>query len=189
MPTARLNKPLSGFKFRARTNQGDLDVGFQRITGVKESFEVMTYIEGDAALSPRKIPGKFDFTNVTLTRGLDLEGSLLKWFNAVKYAMAQVMTIDQVSKLPEGQKSHIVAFRREFEIWTVPKGEAIRGVKEPKAIRNGSSWVLFNSWPFSYEEGPFDAQSSDIVFLKSELTHEGISRSYIVNEKNVIRTE
>lgn len=190
---ARLANPVLGFKFKGRaTGTGSVQIGFSKISSLKEESEVVEYREGDELITVRKLVGLSSVDNVTLERGVDLQGALLLW----RYQVSQIINFSGNSAQPGGEgffagdgsgfadstaargteaaTATAASYERDFIITTGKKGEAI---KDTEIAAGDAGWVLWRSWPMSYEEGEFDAQSSDVVFSTVELVHRGIGRT------------
>lgn len=202
---AKLANPILGFKFKGNTDKsGGVTIGFSKISSLKEESEIVEYREGDELITVRKLVGLSSVDNVTLERGVDREGALLFW----RYQVAKIIDFDGTGSKPAGEDQGnttfagdgsgvpddqtaedteasslpIVAYERNFYITAGSKGKDIKGVNPTSGGSVG--WVLWKSWPTSYEEGEFDAQASDVVFSTVELAHRGIGRTETPNTGN-----
>lgn len=144
--------PLSGFKFRVHINDFG-EIGFQKVSGLSEETEVVEYREGDDPSTARKLPGLTKYGNVTLSKGLGTDSTLVKW-------REQVANIGMSGlRSPDGQAN----FRKNVAITLMDK--------EGNAVR---TWVLQAAWPAALNFSDLDAESGNVVIESLVLTHEGL---------------
>jgi phage tail-like protein len=61
--------PYNNFKFRVKWD-GRYVAGISKVSALKRSTEVVTYREGAAPSSTRKLPGRTGYEAITLERGI-----------------------------------------------------------------------------------------------------------------------
>src|SRR5580765_3604884 len=74
----RETDPFASFNFLVETG-GVLQAGFSEVTGLNSETEMIEYRNGNEDFTPRKLPGRKKFGNVTLKRGLALGQDFLTW--------------------------------------------------------------------------------------------------------------
>lgn len=75
--------PFPGFQFVVEI-EGVASAGFQEVSGLDGSVEVIEYREGaDVSAGARKIPGLAKYANVVLSRGLTDSRDLYDWWSAI----------------------------------------------------------------------------------------------------------
>jgi phage tail-like protein len=79
----RASDPFASFNFLVEID-GVTRAGFSEVTGLNTEVNVIEYREGTDPNTPRKLPGLFKNSNVTLKRGVSLDTDL---FNLYKTAV------------------------------------------------------------------------------------------------------
>ncbi len=83
MPSARTD-PFKSFSFLVEID-GVASAGFKAVSGLAAEAEVVEYREGaDKMSSSRKLPGRVEYPNVTLKRGLATSRDLWDWWTTVR---------------------------------------------------------------------------------------------------------
>jgi phage tail-like protein len=102
---------------------GSVTVGqFSQCSGLELSFEVYEYAEGGNNEFAHKLPGRLQFPNLVLSRGLTDSDTLLKWFAQTK-SKAEVGDITLTVK--SGALTRTFAFHDAFPVrWTGPTFDA-----------------------------------------------------------------
>jgi phage tail-like protein len=78
------NDPLKSFSFLVEID-GVASAGFASVSGLAAEAEVIEYREGaDKLTSSRKLPGRVEYPNVTLRRGLTTNRDLWEWWKTVR---------------------------------------------------------------------------------------------------------
>jgi phage tail-like protein len=82
MPAPARRDPYKNFRFVV-----DIDgnrAGFTNVSGLAAEAEVIEYREGaDGFTSPRKLPGRVKYPNVTLRRGVTTDRFLWDWWKTI----------------------------------------------------------------------------------------------------------
>lgn len=156
MPDASSHDPFTGFKFRVIVATFSSDIGFQKVSGLKESTEVVEYREGTDPITKRKLPGLTVYDPVTFTRGLSTSHDLLDW-------RAQVATASSPGDgvPPDG-------FRRTVTVQMFAKGNNDQAVQ---------SWEILKAWPQELNHSDLDAEGSAVVIQSMILANEGIRQT------------
>lgn len=68
MPDIRVLDPAVAFRFEVQI--GNANVGFSKVSGLREESDIIEYREGTDPIQHRKIPGLRTFPNVVCERGL-----------------------------------------------------------------------------------------------------------------------
>lgn len=102
---------------------GSVTVGqFSQCSGLELTFEVYEYAEGGNNEFAHKLPGRLQFPNLVLSRGLTDSDALLKWFAQTK-SKAQVGDVTLTVK--SGDLTRTFAFHDAFPVrWTGPTFDA-----------------------------------------------------------------
>ena len=77
MPEARILDPAVAFRFEVQARGANL--GFSKVSGLREESEIIEYREGTDAIQHRKIPGLRTFPNLVLERGVGPGQELIIW--------------------------------------------------------------------------------------------------------------
>ena len=87
------NDPLKSFSFLVEID-GVASAGFTSVSGLAAEAEVIEYREGaDKLTSSRKLPGRVEYPNVTLRRGLTTSRDLWDWWQTVRDGTLQRRTV------------------------------------------------------------------------------------------------
>ena len=77
------DNPYGNYNFTVDIGAGD-DIGFSEVGLPSGEIEVIDYREGNEVSSARKLPGRVDYPNVVLRRGLAGSLELFDWWKAVR---------------------------------------------------------------------------------------------------------
>ena len=124
------NDPLKSFSFLVEID-GIPSASFQSVSGLAAEAEVIEYREGaDKLTSSRKLPGRVEYPNVTLTRGLTTSRDLWEWWLTVrdgnlqrrtvlnrktsryKYRLLKVFSAPKLDNTADSQLSQVDLFRK-----------------------------------------------------------------------------
>jgi|SRR3954447_8412224 phage tail-like protein len=121
---------------------------WKEVSGLDHSHETIDerFCTPDGKQWIRKVPGKLNFSNIVLKRGLDTDKAIWEWRNSV---VEQTLK-DVVKNGTITMYSH--------------KGDTI------------AAWSFANGWPIKYSGASFDAAASSIAMETIEIAHEGIKR-------------
>jgi phage tail-like protein len=91
---------------------------FSHCSGLEMSFEMYEYAEGGNNDYVHKFPGRLQFPNLLLSRGLTNSDALLRWFAATK-TKAQTKQVTLTVK--SGTNQRMFTFQDAFPVrWTGP---------------------------------------------------------------------
>ncbi len=91
----RPTDPYASFNFLVETN-GVLQAGFSEITGLNSETELIEYRNGNEDFTPRKLPGRKKFGNVTLKHGVAQGQEFLTWRKTVTDGQIQRQNVSIV---------------------------------------------------------------------------------------------
>lgn len=151
--------PLRGFKFVV-TIGNNIKLGFQKVSGLKESSEVVEYREGWMHVHKRKMPGLTVYEPVGLTRGVTRSTFILEW-RAQVARWGEGNWYDGEPAGPDG-----TGFRRTVKIELFDKGT---NESTPAKI-----WTLQEAWPSELSVSDLNAEGSEILIETLVLQHEGL---------------
>lgn len=155
--------PLRNYKFRVVINGGANGglfsvgaLGFQSVSGLGTSIDVIEYREGGDNETMRKIPGMVKFDNLTLERGkyIGEQGTdLLRWLNRVWNPLT-----DQHSN--DFRATVVIQLLSTFN-------------NEPAC-----EWKLYQAWPVSYKPGELQTANSELLIDSVEIAYESMVQQY-----------
>ncbi len=139
--------PFKVFKFVVEID-GFAAAGFDEVTGLEQTTEVIEWSQGGDIGSPKKIRGRTSFANVTLRRGQTADPDFMNWAKDV---------YDPHTGFGASN------YRRDFDI--VQFNDQNIEVKR---------WTISNAWPTRFK--PFsdlNGGTSDKSIEELEVAHEG----------------
>ena len=158
-PRPYAKDPLRAFKFRVEIEGISGAIGFQSVTGLGRTAEVIEYREGGFPETMNKIPGMITFENIVLERG--------KFAPTVEISANDLKRwADQVWD-PEASET-ANEFRRNVTIYVYG-----RSFDEGPMY----SWVAVNAWPTVFKVSDLSASDSSILIETMELAHECLIHS------------
>jgi phage tail-like protein len=111
---------------------------FSHCSGLEMSFEMFEYAEGGNNDFVHKLPGRLQFPNLLLTRGLTNSNALLMWFAQTKIK-AQTKQVTLTVK--SGTSQRVFTFADAFPVrWTGPSfdtGAAALGTESLEIAHSG----------------------------------------------------
>jgi len=157
--------PLRGFKYRVKDTEGKEIGGYGKVSGLKDSTDVGEYREGNDGNSIQKMAGLSNHDDITLERGLSVQGFMKAWRDKVmKWDKDSSDT--NTSEEPDG-------YYKDLNIEILDrKGNVVR------------TYPVYRCFPNSYEIDDLDAKSSEVIMERVILTVEG-SDLTVVNEGNL----
>ena len=168
--------PLRSFKFTVTIiGSGGAEIGFQKVSGLKESSDVVEYREGNMEVHKRKLPGLTNYEPITLTRGAALgdDGRKLFDWRALTARFTEGLTglgAGDLSSLNDGIPASTpsvgTGFRRNVSIKVFDKGE-------PNTVP-GRSWEVRLAWPSELSVSDLNAEASEMLIDTLVLQHEGL---------------
>jgi phage tail-like protein len=144
--------PYRNFRFEVEIN-GFTHAGFQKVSGLKHSVQVIDYREGGENEVMRKLPGQSTFDPITLERGMSNNNDFVDWIE-------QIFNLDNIDGQPP-----LEGWRRKVVIYA--KNKAGTRVKK---------WTVFNAWPSENMPGDLDASGNDVLIETLVLQNEGIKQ-------------
>jgi phage tail-like protein len=133
--------------------------GFQKVSGLKTSVEVVEYREGNNPDRMEKLIGMLSFDTVTLERGVSNDDDFNNWMKAVA---ADTLQSADVNGVPPGTALDSEVRRDILISLHDKKGKVVKTYK------------LLKAFPSEYTVGDFDATSNDVVISSLVLQHHGI---------------
>jgi phage tail-like protein len=95
---------------------------FSRCSGLELSFEIYEYAEGGNNEYPHRLPGRLQFPNLVLSRGLTDSDALLKWFAQTK---THAQPGDITLTVQSANQTRTFSFHDAFPVrWTGPSFDA-----------------------------------------------------------------
>lgn len=152
--------PVRNFKFQC-TVAGFASAGFQKISGLKETSEVIEYREGTDPITPRKLMGLVKYDNIVLEKGVTASEDFVNW-------RLDVVNIQQSGNLAPDTLVPDDSVRRDMEIAVVDMHGAF-----------GWTWEVFNAWPTVLDTNEMSAEANALLIDKLEIAHEGFERSLV----------
>lgn len=146
--------PYKNFKFLVEITGSMIfaKAGFQKVSGLKASSEVIEYREGGDQDSKRKMPGIVSYDPVTLERGMSEDTNMWDLF-------LKVFDVEQLHQVNDPN----------FRVTAVIKLLD----REGKIVK---AWRIDRAWASDYETGEFDAESSSVMIERIVLQHEGLTK-------------
>jgi len=162
MADVTMADPFRSFKFSVVVNgAGNAQIGFQKVSGLKESSDVVEYREGNQPVWKMKLPGLTNYDPVTLTKGATNNNFLFAWREGVARYGSDGGIGDGV---PAGAER--TGFRRTVDISLYDKGEP-----NTKPVRQ---WRLHLAWPSELSVSDLNAEGSEVLIETLVLQHEGL---------------
>lgn len=159
--------PLRSYKFKVEiVGEAGLQVGtigFQSVSGLGHSIDVIEYREGGDPEFLKKIPGLSSFDNLTLERGkyIGTQGSdLLRWLKRVYNPLLD--TTDS------GVGAHDNNFRATITITLFSTYNNVPACQ----------WTCYQAWPVNYSVGDLQTSSSELLIDSVEIAYEYMTQQY-----------
>ena len=161
--------PFRSFKFTVQiAGMGATQVGFQKVSGLKETTDVVEYREGNMPVHKRKLPGLTNYDPITLTRGATNSSYLFDWRALTARYNSNGGLGDGVPPAGDIQAENATSgFRRSVTIKLYDKGEP-----NNVAVR---SWKLHLAWPSELSVSDLNAEGSEVLVETLVLQHEGLN--------------
>jgi phage tail-like protein len=149
MAEAKVHDPAVAFQFEVQARGAN--VGFSKVSGLREENEVIEYREGTDPTTVRKIPGLRSYPALVFERGMTAQGTeLLAWReDVIACGEGFRATVNILIKNCDGSPARTVTFEQ--------------------------------AWPNALELSDLDASASEVSIETMELMHEGrVSSSIFV---------
>ena len=158
--------PYKNFKFRVKWD-GRYVAGISKMSALKRTTEVVKHREGGDNSTTRKSPGRTDYAEITLERGVTHDLEFERWANKVwSYGHAQAPS-DQ-----RAQESSLKDFRKDIIIDVFNE-----------AGQKVLSYHVHRCWVSEYQALPdLDANANAVAIQTIKLEHEGWERDTAVTE-------
>jgi phage tail-like protein len=150
MAEAKVHDPAVAFRFEVQARGANL--GFSKVSGLRDESDVIEYREGTDPIVHRKIPGLRNFPALVFERGMTAQGlELTQWRDdVIACADGFRATATVLIKNCDGTPARTVSFEQ--------------------------------AWPNSLELSDLDAGASEVNIETMELAHEGRVDSSIFTE-------
>ena len=151
--------PYKNFKFRIKWD-GMYVAGISKVSGLRQTTEVITHREGGGLSAERKSPGRTEFAPITLERGVTHDRSFEKW-------AGKVWTGGGL-----GAEMSLKDFRKDVRIELFNEaGQLVM------------AWQVFRCWPSDYTAlANLDANAGAVAIEHLVLENEGWTRDTAVEE-------
>jgi len=150
-----MDDPYRDFKFEVEI-AGFLRAGFSKVSGLKQTTEVVEYREGADNETPRKLPGQTSFENVTLERGHSNDEDFINWSQTI-------FNLDR----DNGEQGIGIGdddnFRKDVVVYLKNKS----GQRKVK-------WKVKKAWPMDHSTTDLDATANNVSIESLILANEGI---------------
>ncbi len=141
-------QPYGNFNFLVDVGTGNTEsvqAGFSEVVLPEATVEVIEYRNGNDKISAvRKIPGRVQYGNVILKRGMIGTLDLYEWWDQVRTGAGNYRRAVTIQLLNEDRSSTVLV------------------------------WKLINAWPMRYTLGSLVAPGNDVAIESIELCHEGL---------------
>lgn len=148
--------PYRAFRFEVEID-GFTRAGFATISGLSHTVEQIEYREGGENETPRKLPGRSTFEDVTCERGLSDDSDFLQWMTEIYDSNR-----DDAQGEVEGWRRTVIVYQKD------------------KAGNRVKKWTVYNAWPSEHSLGDFDASADEVSMETLVLANEGIQQESLV---------
>lgn len=123
-------------------------VAFRELSGIGSENDVIVQHQTNATGKATyvKVPGKLNWNNIVLKKGIDTDMSLWTWRDTI------------IKQGVDGQK-------KDGQIYIVD----VQGNQK-------TTWKITNAWPCSYMIGPLVPDTNEMLLEEIHLAHEGLER-------------
>lgn len=147
---------------------------FTECSGLQVQRAVETVQEGGINNYVHKLPGRLEFSNITLKRGLGLSRGLWDWMMQGRYnSRVRRINFSIIQGAPSHNLATLIADASGLQndtFFTV-MGQGFGKVKH---------WDIENAYPVRWEMSSLKASSKDAAIETLEIAHHGMSLSYEV---------
>lgn len=151
--------PYKNFKFRVRWD-GRYVLGVSKVSALKRTTEMVSHREGGDPSTSRKSPGRSEFDDITLERGVTHDREFEMWANKVWNLGSGL-----------GAEVSLEDFRKDIVLELYNEaGQLVIAYK------------IFRCWPTEYQIGEVDANANAVLIATLKLANEGWERDYDVVE-------
>lgn len=147
---------------------------FTECSGLHVQRTIETVQEGGVNNYVHKLPGRLEFSNITLKRGLSLSRGLWDWMMQGRYdSRVRRINFSIIQGAPSHNLATLIADASGLEndtFFTV-MGQGFGKVKH---------WDVENAYPVKWEMSSLNASSKNAAIETLEIAHHGMSLSYEV---------
>jgi phage tail-like protein len=112
MAEASVLDPASAFRFEVQARNANM--GFSKVSGLREEQDVIEYREGTDPIQHRKIPGLRTFPNLVCERGIGPGTELIAWRQAVILAQDFRATVTVRVKNCDNTLARVLTFEKAW---------------------------------------------------------------------------
>lgn len=142
---------LRGFRFMVQVPRFTAPIGFMSISGLNGEMTPEEWKEITDPVTALKFPTEITFDNLVLSRGVDYDNNVSKWWASTILANQNVTDVD----------------RQEVTITALDKGTAAGGARS-------RVWTVNRAWPIGLRMNDFNAGESGVLIQSLVLANEGI---------------
>ncbi len=152
--------PYKNFKFRVKWD-GRYVAGVSKVSALQRTTEIVPHRDGGDPSTSRKSPGRTEYADITLERGVTHDTEFEKWANKVWNFGSGL-----------GSEVSLRDFRKDIIIDVYNEaGQLV------------ISYKVFRCWATEYQAMPeLDANANAVAIQTLKLAHEGWERDYDVVE-------
>lgn len=149
-----INNPPAAFSFKVQFGidgiQNNNSV-FQEASGLEAQIESVEYREGGENSLTYKLPGRVNYTNLRLKRGIISEPTILKWIS----------------------DSYMSDFSKPIK--PIDITISLLNEKHLPVVK----WKISNAWPVKFESTPLNSQKNEIAIETLEFSYSTITRESV----------
>ncbi len=170
--------PVRKFRFEVETINSSFiptgKVGFAEVSGLNlGDTEVIEYADGND-MTPRKLPGRTKFGNVTLKKGIDAGRHLSAWREIVMESLNEEADFSGVATQDidaDGKRN--LAFRADLKITLYDRSDTSAN---PSRMR--MQWIVRQAWPSSLTIDSLNGHSGEILMEECVFATERIVQTF-----------
>jgi phage tail-like protein len=158
-PSTNRFDPYRNFRFKVKWD-GQYVAGLNKMGALRRTTEVVEFREAGENLTPRKMPGKTSFADVTLEAGITYDTSFEDWANLV-------------NDFASHSNVNLREFRKNItvDVFNDAGGQPVL------------SYHLYRAWVSEYQALPdLDAGANAVAITTIKLVYEWFDRDPAVNE-------
>ena len=171
--------PVRKFRFEVETIGSTFlppgKVGFTEVSGLNlGNTEVIEYADGND-MTPRKLPGRTKFGDVTLKKGVDAGRHLSAWREIVIESLNEEPDFAGVARPDideDGKRTN--DFRADVKITLYDRSES----SGPNPGRRRAEWIVRKAWPSTLTVDPLNGMSGEVLMEECVLATERIIQTF-----------
>jgi phage tail-like protein len=153
---------VSNFRFQVTID--NVEIGFDKVTGLENTHDVIEYREGNETEIMHKLPGLTKTGSITLERAMIANGGEP---NGYYFKTWDELILDAIKGTGN------LAFRKNIKIATFNRATWVAGAAQTTAT---GLWIVYNAWPTKVSWSDLDGGGNDLVRETVELAVEHIKR-------------